>query len=636
MKQYCSYFIILFLFPVISASAQILNDSTVNVYGTKTTKVYQEDDFLRGNYNLRNVDTALTNMHQTRNWYHDTTFHQDLGNVGTAAKPLFWQFPKKIGVRLGKNIFDRYAYNPQTIDYFDTKSPYTHLFYIQGGEGEQIFEAKHSRSIKETANIGFAFERMSAEKQIGLQPGVGKQTLSQHTGFVLFTHLQNKTGKYHLFANYIYVDHDLVETGGIRTGPSATRDSVFTFDDTPVWLYQAANEEKRSGGHLTHFYTLAKEYIKIFHTFDYRNQYNKYFDDQVRPNGLLQPPLLYPAIKLDSTKTDDRSWYREMENTVGITGNHPLFFYKVYASRRDASVTLNTRSVIDIIDSTQTVQGFSRKYGQNFLGGETQFRLKDIFNITVNAEYQLFKDYLATASARVKYFTFSQSRSSYSPTIVQQQMASNHFSWDNNFDNIVADRTAASVQGTFWRNSINAEVARVNLKNYVFYNRLAEPQQLSKQLSFYTARVHHHLTLKNFHADHVLTYNKMDKAPEIRMPNWLVNSRIYYQGALFKNALYGQVGIETYVTDDYYADAYMPVTQQFYLQNNFKTPNYNFTERLYPVVDLFLTVDIKNFNAFLKMSHVNQGFPQEGYFPTPYYPGMGRSFVFGIKWMFFD
>ncbi|MDB5263868.1 MAG: hypothetical protein JWQ14_3151, partial [Adhaeribacter sp.] len=116
----------------------------------------------------------------------------------------------------------------------------------------------------------------------------------------------------------------------------------------------------------------------------------------------------------------------------------------------------------------------------------------------------------------------------------------------------------------------------------------------------------------------------------------LVNSRIYYQGALFKNALYGQVGIETYVTDDYYADAYMPVTQQFYLQNSFKTPNYNFTERLYPVVDLFLTVDIKNFNAFLKMSHVNQGFPQEGYFPTPYYPGMGRSFVFGIKWMFFD
>ena len=637
MKQYGKYFLLFFLlFPFFSAPAQILNDSTVNVYGTKTTKVYREDDFLRGNYNLRNVDTALTNMHQARNWYHDTTFYQDQGNVGTAAKPILWRYPQRIGVRLGKNIFDRYAYDPQNINYFDTKSPYTHLYYIQGGQGEQIFEAKHSRSIKKTANIGFAFERMSAEKQIGLQAGVGSETQTQHTGFVLFTHLQNKTGKYHLFSNYIHVDHDLAESGGIKISPEATEDTVFAYDDLPVWLNQAANEEKRNIGHLTHFYTLAKEYIKVFHTVDFLHQQNQYFDSQVRPNSAAQAPLLYPAIKLDSTQTDDRSWYRELENTAGITGNHPLFFYKLYARRRDASVSVNTRSVVDIIDSTRTVQGFSRKYGQNFLGGETQFRLKDIFNITVNAEYQLFKDYLATASARVKYFTFSQSRSSYSPTIIQQQMVSNHFNWDNNFENIVTDRTAASVHGTLWRNSLTAEVARVNLQNYVIYNTEAQPQQLSKQLSFYTAFVHHHLALKNFHADHVLSYNKMDNAGEIRMPTWLINSRIYYQGALFKNALYGQVGLETYVTDDYYADAYMPVTQQFFLQDNFKVPTYNYTTKPYPVVDVFLTVDIKSFNGFVKMSHVNQGFPQAGYFSTPYYPGMGRSFVFGIKWMFFD
>jgi hypothetical protein len=639
VKYYCKYLFIFFLFPVFTASAQILNDSTVNIYGTKTTKVYHEEDFLRGNYNLRNVDTALTNMHQTRNWYHDTTFYQDLGNVGTAAKQILWRYPQKIGVRLGKNIFDRYAYNPQSIDYFDTKSPYTHLFYIQGGQGEQIFEAKHSRSIKKTANIGFAFERMSAQKQFGLQPGVGNQSLTQHTGFVLFTHLQNKTGKYHLFSNYTYVDHDLAETGGMKIGSEATRDSVFAFftgGDQPAWLYQAANEEKRNHAHLTHFYTLAKEYIKVFHTVDFRHQYNKYFDDQVRPNGAVKPPLLYPAIKLDSTKTDDRSWFRELENTAGITGNHPLFFYKLYARRRDASVSINTRSVVDPIDSTRTLQGYGRKYGQNFLGGETQFRLKDIFNITVNAEYQLFKDYLATASAKVKYFTFSQSRSSYSPTIVQQLMASNHFSWNNNFENIVADRTAASLQGTLWHNSLTAEVARVNLQNYVIYNTAAKPQQLNKQLSFYTAFVHHHLALKNFHADHVFSYNKLDNAEEIRMPTWLVNSRLYYQGSLFKKALYGQIGVETYLLDDYYADAYMPVTQQFYLQNNFKVPGSNYSGKPYPVVDLFVTVDIKSFNGFVKMSNINQGFPQEGYFPTPYYPGMGRSFVFGIKWMFFD
>jgi hypothetical protein len=501
--------------------------------------------------------------------------------------------------------------------------------------GEQVFEAKHSRSIKKTANIGFSFERMAANKQIGLA-GARQEGQIQHLGFVLFTHVQNKNEKYHLFANYIYTNHDAVEQGGIRLGPNATPDSLFTYQDAPIRLPQAANEENRNSLHLTHFYTLAKEYIKVFHTIDFRHQYNRFFDDNVAKRTASEPPLFYPALRIDSTKTNDRSLYRELENIGGITGNHPLFFYKLYAKRRDASVKFLTLSQIDAIDSSQVAKVSRRSYGQNFLGGETQFRLRDIFNITAVAEYQLFRDYLATVSARVKYFTFLQSRSSYSPTITQQLMESNHFFWDNNFDNIIADRTAASVHGILWRNTLWAEIARVNLQNYVIYNTAAQPEQLGRQLSFYTAQVRHQLRLKNFHADHTLAYNKLNNAAEIRMPTWLVNSKLYYQGFLFKKALYGQIGIETYLIDDYYADAYMPVTQQFYLQNKFKVPNYNLSEKPYPVVDLFLSADIKSFNVFLKMAHVNQGLPRNGYFTSPYYPGLSRSFVFGIKWMFYD
>jgi hypothetical protein len=113
------------------------------------------------------------------------------------------------------------------------------------------------------------------------------------------------------------------------------------------------------------------------------------------------------------------------------------------------------------------------------------------------------------------------------------------------------------------------------------------------------------------------------------LPKWLVDSKVYYEGYLFKKALFGQIGVETFVMDDFKADAYNPVLQQFYLQNNFTIPSY-------PVVDFFITTDIKNFNLFLKMAHVNQGFPKEGYFSTPYYTGMQRSFIFGLKWMFFD
>lgn len=637
-----SFFLFLtFLCLAGPVSSQILNDSTRNVYDPLTTRVFQEGDFLRGNFTTRAVDTALTNMHRVRAWYRDSTFYQELGNLGMAAKPLLWRFPEKIGVRLGKNVFDRYMYDPYRVNYFDTKSPYTHLFYVQGQQGEQVFEAKHVRSFRDIASFGLAFQRIAANKQIGLG-SLSKQGQVDNLGFMFFTHLRNKSGRYHLFANYTIGKQEVIESGGINYPDEVNLDSLDYYDarnvyyaDAPIWLNSAANEERRNMAHLTHFLQLAKEYIKVYHTFDYRYQKNIYFDtalpaggNQVDGEG-LRAPFYRNLFLVDSTNTNDSTRYREIENTVGLTGNHPLFYYNIYAKRRDATAYFAARS--NELDTLLVPRGqaIRSKYGQNFIGGETQFKLRDIFNITVKGEYQLFQDYRATAAARVKFLTFSQTRLSYSPALVEQNYRSNHYSWDNNFDNIVADKTAAGIQGKLWNNTLRAEIARVNLQNYVFYNAESRPEQLSEQLSFYTAYLHHHLKLRNLHFDHELSYNQLDNADQIRLPRWLVNSKVYYEGFLFKKALYGQIGLEGFIMDDFQADAYNPVLQQFYLQNGF-------TVASYPVVDFFITTDIKNFNLFLKMAHVNQGYPREGYFTSPYYSGMQRSFIFGIKWMFFD
>ncbi|QMU28286.1 hypothetical protein HUW48_09680 [Adhaeribacter radiodurans] len=121
-----------------TAQAQILNDSTVNLYSPKTTKVIREDLIFRGNYNLPTVDTALTNLQQLRNWYHDTTFYQDLGNLATPAKRLLFTLPEQIGARFGRTIFDRYNLNPANQTYYDTKSPFSRLNYVQGAMGSRF------------------------------------------------------------------------------------------------------------------------------------------------------------------------------------------------------------------------------------------------------------------------------------------------------------------------------------------------------------------------------------------------------------------------------------------------------------------------------------------------------------------
>ncbi|MGV3641875.1 MAG: putative porin [Adhaeribacter sp.] len=637
-----SFFLFLFLCCLAGPlSAQILNDSTRNVYNPQTTRVFKEGDFLRGNFTTRPVDTSLTNMQRARFWYRDSTFYQELGNIGMAAKPLMFRFPEKIGARLGKNVFDRYMYDPYDADYFDTKSPYTHLFYVQGQQGEQIFEAKHVRSFRDLASFGLAFQRIAGNRQIGSQ-GRREEGQVDNLGFMFFTHLRNKSGRYHLFANFTIGKHEVVESGGINYPAGISLDSLDSYEpqnvyyaDTPIWLESAANKERRNMGHLTHFVQLAKEYIKVYHTFDYRFQKNIYFDrtlpgggNEVDTDG-LRAPFYKGLFLVDSTNTSDSTRYREIENTVGLTGNHPLFYYNLYAKRRDAafsSASLSTEVDTLMVSNSRYL---NRSFGQNFIGGETQFKLRDIFNITVKGEYQLFQDYHATASARVKFLTFSQTRLSYSPALVEQNYLSNHFAWNNSFENIVADKTAAGLQGKLLGNTLRAEVARVNLQNYVYYNEDSKPVQLGEQLSFYTAYLHHHLKLRGLHLDHEVSYNKLGNATQIRLPEWMVNSTVYYEGFLFKKALFGQIGFEAFMMDDFQADAYNPVLQQFYQQNKF-------TVSSYPVVDFFITTDIKNFNLFLKMAHLNRGVPHNGYFTTPYYTGMDRSFIFGLKWMFFD
>ena len=76
---------------------------------------------------------------------------------------------------------------------------------------------------------------------------------------------------------------------------------------------------------------------------------------------------------------------------------------------------------------------------------------------------------------------------------------------------------------------------------------------------------------------------------------------------MFRNALFGQVGVQVYFQSRWKAYDYSPSTQQFFVQDHF-------TIRNTPVVDVFLSADIKTVGVFFKMAYVNQFLPQNGYF----------------------
>nr|WP_281367925.1 putative porin [Rufibacter quisquiliarum] len=631
------------------SEAQVIDDSTKAIYGSATVKVIYERDIFKGDTVFSPIDTLLTNMQVVRHWYYDKTLQQDLGNVGTAAQPLFWKMPLILGSRLGRNAFDAYAVNPATIEYYDTKSPFTYLNYLQGTLGEQVFRAKHTRNISPNWNVGIGYERLSAERQFGAFR-IGQDGFLSHYGLQAFTHYFSPNQRYRLVANFAQTSHEQIELGGIRPKPGDTRDSLFDYKDESVWLEQAASEEKRYQLHATQWLRLIGSGLQLYHTLDYGSQSNDFSENgipyQSIENSKRRELIFYPSVLRDSAQTEDNTYFRQMENTFGVMGATRLFVYRAYAKRRDGRYETQARDAILIPITRNGLPADSAGYEQdkstldiadNFVGGQAQFRLRNDIYVTTDAEFQIGGgDYRINAEAKYKYLAFRQTRTSYSPTLTQRRLLSNHFEWSNSFKNVSVNQTAATAEATVKNHYFFAELQFSNIRDYVFYQdsiggKWAEPEQVSGAINLVQGVLRHKFNLKHFVFDNTLYYNSSSGPKAIRMPEWYVNAKAYWEGPLFKKAIFLQTGLEMNWHTDYYADGYMPVTQQFHLQNSFLITRY-------PTFDVFLNTDIKTVNLFLKLSHINNitsGWEQ-GYFTTPYYAANPFSFQFGVKWNFYD
>lgn len=629
----------LLLAPALSY-AQVVDDSTKVIYGPKTTLVVREANVLRNVPEGTPLDTVLTGMHSSRNWYYDSTFQQSLGNVGLASRRLLWEPNTQLGARFGRNAFDRYFRDPATIPYYDTRSPYTFFRFVQGAVGEQVFEGGYSRSVKKAVNVGVAYERFGANKQLGTT--VSRDQQVAHSGVLIFARYQTKNDRYHVLVNYYVGQHRAIEQGGIRPPTDSTKVSeLFGYRDENVWLRQAQNEEKRNFFHLAHTYNLVGRGITAFHVLDWRRQNDKFTDNF--GTGATDRDF-YPRIYRDSSKTDDRASYRQLENTVGLLGRTDWLEYRLYGRHRFARLSTSTN--FGNPESQREVLP-EQTFNQLFVGGNAAFRWK-IFGVEAAGEYKFFDEVWLRARLRLGPLTGEVLHSSYAPTLTQQQFDGNHHRWPLFDDNRVTGSTNTTVDqltvGVDQRlgraaarlgQRLQASASFVTIANLVYYGqtdfdpRDFRPFQLdaSKQLLVVQAR--HELRYGILRLDNQVTYTEGGDGQGLRIPKLVGNSRVYVEGFIFKKALFTQVGIETYAQSRWQPYDYDPSTQQFFVQDHF-------TAGSFAVADVFLTADIKTVSIFLKMAHANQGLGRQGYYAAPFYTGNPRSFQVGLKWNFFD
>ncbi|MBD2716577.1 hypothetical protein KBK19_16155 [Microvirga sp. STR05] len=632
---------VVFLLLTASAAvqAQVLDDSTKVLYGARTTRVLREADLLRDQNEGRIIDTTLVNLPSARNWYHDSTFYQDLGHVGTAGRPLLWRTNTELGARLGRNAFDRYARNPATIPYYDSKSPYTFFRFIQGGNGEQVFELSYTRSINKNASIGIAYERFAANKVYTNNP---RESLVEHSNFLVFARFQSTDERYHALLNYNNVRHLAVEQGGINpslsantTTPDTTELSeLFDYGEERPWLFTASNREHRDGIRFAQSYRLLGKGLTAYHVVDWHRQMNRFQDTKLPVNTTTNTLLYYPRARLSQTATDDRAEVQQVENTFGVLGRTTAVEYKLYARHR--ALSLATRNLVGEPGELRPAANDGQDFSQLFVGGSAAFNYKifaietagEVFALDINNPAQN-QEYWVRGAAKVGPLTGEALSTSFSPTLTQRQFDGNHYAWKNEFRNTFINQFTARLDQTLGRHRLEASGAIINITDLVYYNEGGAPAQLGTDRRLLTISARYRFNVGNFFFDNQAHATSGGDEEGLRIPALVTNSKVYYQGYVFRKALFGQIGAEVYYQSTWRPYDYSPSNQQFYVQNHFTAANF-------AVADVFLTADIRTVAVLLKMAYVNQGILRDGYFVTPYYTGLPRRFELGIRWQFFD
>lgn len=145
---------------------KLIDDSTKMVFGPKTSLFFLEKDIKRNIDRKVEADTLLDNFHYYEPVAKSGWMYQDLGNIGSAAKPIYYEVPRMIGFTSGFHAYDLYYMSPDSMRYYDTKSPYTQMNAFFGGGNRNMLDLVFARNINPRWNMGFNLNTIRATKTL--------------------------------------------------------------------------------------------------------------------------------------------------------------------------------------------------------------------------------------------------------------------------------------------------------------------------------------------------------------------------------------------------------------------------------------------------------------------------------------
>ena len=592
-----------------------LDDSTKLIYGPKTMSYFVEEDVLNGRGVKSSVDTSLNLFHRYLFQERASFLTANLGNEGTAVRNIFVKRPDQIGTQLGYTAFMPYAFKTDEVKYYQTKSPYSDVEYYLGAGGQTRLNFTFSRNVDSLWNIGFEIQRQVSDKFLTDQKfKTGNQTLTEQWGVILQTNFRTRNNRYRLLSHFNYFDHLVQDQGGIQLLNGLDPTTALKYTDNGA-LFSNSGAQTTDAFIKFHFYHefIGFKGLQFFQRIDVENRTAKFKDKDFLTN---LSTLYYPKNFTQQTDSlyNENQWQSYAHQT-GIKGIFRGFTYRTYFKQR-------------YWDVNNPMAGLRKNRLENYVGLFLQQKFNDKIDFTADAEYLLGSDYRLQANFISPFFQVKTSRTSISPSVAQNWAYNASFRWDKSFENILFDELTGSIElknkNLYFRPT--ATIQRI--AKYVYFDTLVTARQTATAIGVFRTGFSAGGTYKRFEWSTLVLANTKTGPDVIRMPSLVANAN-FALNVQYKKLLYMQFGVDLQHQSAYYADAYMPVMQQYHLQDRYEIP-------AFLQADPYVSLRINRVRLFFKMQNVTQGLLNSNYYTAYLHPAMGRSFGFGVRWLLFD
>lgn len=647
---------------------------------------------------LTNLDTTYTEWISEYPFLKKDINATYLGTIGSAAQSYNFFKREEQEDFYAFTPYNIYSYTPETVPLYNTKAPYTELAYwgtiFAFQEKEELnLRFLHTQNVTPELNFSIMYEKFGSNGFLSNEETDSRSTVvttnylgdryimnagyirhdikRQENGGMTDTkwmkdtlvdaktipiHLTDANNRY--IKNTAFLKHSYafpIEFKKLRKNKDisisdstevseVTKDSLNTATQTADMRQEAGRQAKGQQAADTSK-TAEKQKVRINdvtaihigHMFEF-SEYSKKYTDNIAQNDEVGRAFYHDMFNINPVSSNDSISLRTIDNKFYV--RLQPWVTNALLSKIDVGVGYQWVNAYSF-DPSMYITGNRNKDMHNaYVYGGTGGNFRKYIDWDVYADYYFLgykqNDFSINANARFSFFPFKDKNKGIHldarfkttlkrPDYFADHYYTNHYIWSNNFGKVSRTNIEGELRIPSW--GFSAFVGYSLMNNYIYYDNQGFIRQDNGIINVLSAYLREDIKFWYIHLDNQILFQMSSNQKALPLPMLSVRLRYYFEFVVVKNALKMQLGIDGSYNTAYYAPAYNPAIGVFQTQDIEKTGNC-------PYMDLFMNLQWKGVNVFLKCTNVAQGWPTGDYSSAYQYMMPKRGFKFGIHWPF--